>query len=307
MVRTAGERLEWSPISETRPREILSELESDLTRVMTDLRYMTAYQVAELMDWREDAARWHLARLERAGFLQGVYVTWRHRRHRVYAPSRHVGALLAASDPDWAGMHEGWQSPADMGVQGQAIPHALDRNLFCQAAVGNAHAWGWPAVWEYQVRPVRTPIAHQRIIPDAVLHVQRHTWYVEIERSWRLSTITSKLVRYAEMYQRSAWGGYERVVPRLLIVADMSSTQRRSFDAWLSHLDVLASHWVVLLPWAELGATWQCWVWSPLGERKQVGWRELHATSPTQAPPGAQRLIVPRRRPVPSDTPWLEN
>ena len=303
---TPLEPLQWSPILDSVPNVEMTEDEEGLVRIMTDLYYMTSFQVAELLEWKEAQTRYHLALLERAGWIQGVYVTWRGKRWRVYAPSQHVGTLLAATNPDWQLMHEEWRSPADMQVKGQAIPHALDRNLFCQAVLGNAYHWQWPAWWDYQSRKVRVPGGSAGgVVPDAILHVRQHVWYVEIERSWRLSTVTSKLERYADLYQRHAWGLFHRVVPRLLIVADTSSTQRRAFDSWLVQLDHLARRWVVLLPWEELQGTWQCWVWSPMGERTQIGWRELHNTPAAKAPDVSTRLVVKRHRVPPSDTPWL--
>ena len=306
-MRVPLESLRWSPIPDSLPEAEMTEDEEGLTRIMTDLYYMTSFQVAELMAWKEAQTRYHLSLLERAGWIQGVYVTWRGKRWRVYAPSPHVGTLLAATDPDWAITHEAWQAPSDMQVKGQAIPHALDRNLFCQAALGNAYHWQWPAWWEYQSFKVRVPGSDVgSIVPDAVLHVRQHVWYVEIERSWRLSTLTSKLVRYAEVYQRHAWGRYQRVVPRLLIVANTTSSQQVALDTWLSHLDHMARQWVVLLPWEELQGTWQCWVWSPMGERTQVGWRDLNSMPVSRTPDGSPRMTVKRRRPVSSDTPWLD-
>ena len=304
-MRVPREPLTWSSIPESLPEAEMSEVEMGLARIMTDVYYMTAFQIAELMNWKEENTRYHVSAMQSAGYLQGVYVTWRGKRWRVYAPSRHVASVLRAADPDWAVMHGSWQSPADLGVKGYAILHSLDRNLFCQEALANAYHWQWPARWDYQVRPLRAPVSGRRVIPDAVLRVQKHVWYVEMERSWRLSTITSKLARYTELYQHQTWGLYDPVLPRVLIVADTTSTQRRAMDAWLDHLDVLAANWVVLLPWEELSATWQCWVWSPTGERVQMGWRDLHwkAVQPT---PATRRVLVPRRRTTPPDTPWLE-
>ena len=298
----------WSPLA-THPTPCdVSEAEWGLMIWLADVRYASTGQVAQWLEMTDRAAGYHVRKLSQAGYLQSTYWHNGRQRYHVWTVSRHGGTLLAATDERWRDQHDQWLSVPDQGVKGKSVLHALDRNQVVLDMLVNADQLRWHAAWNLPTRRYVEPVSGARLVPDALVTVHGHLWLIEMERSWRGSTLQDKITQYDAFYSNRGWGRYMRVLPRVLLVASSSSTQERNLDTWLDQFDSYRFPWMAVLPWSELQDQWRCWVWPRTGPRQLVGWVDLHnaAKTPIQPPPqptAARRLRVRHRD---SDTPWLD-
>lgn len=303
--------LQWSPVPE-RPKEtrLLSDRELALVEWLAEVRYATTADAATWLKQSDRATGYQADKLSRIGFLQWIYISHHGRRTRVWTASRHARALLMEADPGWSDAHPHWVSVAEQRVAGYAVAHALARNRVCLDILMNSEQLDWAATWMFPTPRFVEPHQGVAVVPDAMLAVKGHLWCVEMERSWRGTTMQRKVAQYQTFYEHRAWGRYFPTLPRVLMVLSERSTQERSLSTWLADVDRLRVPWLAVLPWAELMSNWQSWVWASAGGRHQVSWLDLHAhpvrLAPT--PPVESRAARPRRfklRPEP-ELPWEE-
>jgi len=302
----------WTPLP-TQPHLETALRDPDIAVVawLAEVRYATAHQAAIWLNATDRQLEHRLPRLEAAGYVQRTPSVYHGRRIQVWTASRHAATLLAADDPHWSAMHPHWQSVADQAVLGRALVHSLARNDICLDLLQNADQLGWPALWHFPTPRWVEPVTHTVVVPDAWMTIAGHPWAVEMERSWRSSTLQRKMAQYAVFYQHRSWGAWTTRLPRVLLVLADASTQDRRLSTWLANLDDLRSEWVAVLPWAEVLGQWRVWTWSATGERRQVAWVDLHRAPPRWAPPSPVVPSVPVRRRLrvrtAPDLPWEDD
>ena len=301
--------LQWSPVPE-RPdlSRMLKDHEVALVEWLAEVRYGTTADAARWLNETDRAAAYQAQKLIRMGLLQAAEIPFRGRRTKVFTASRHAKLLLSEVDASWVDSHVHWVAVSDQRVAGQAVAHALERNRVCLDMLTNAEQLNWFATWNFPALRFAEPTTGAVAVPDAVMTVRGHLWCVEMERSWRSSTLHTKLAQYQAFYDARSWGRYLPTLPRVLLVLSEGSTQERNLEAWLADLDRLQPAWVAVLPWAEVLSHWRAWVWPGNGVRRQVSWVDLHAQPARRAPapPPTPTMNVRRtlkRRPSP-DLPW---
>ena len=187
------------------------------------------------------AAQLRLARLEKAGFIRSAKtVVPPKRRALIWALSDAGADFLRQQDPDrWTTWFEGWKSPADHPDQHKrSILHEIQRNSWCDRMErlfldaewfvdwmpGSAgHIRGFPGNGMKRVE----------LTPDAVMMVNQNFWMIEYERSWRVSTLESKLQRYELMFKHRLWEMNFRSEPRVVFVLSEETTQNDTLIPWI--------------------------------------------------------------------------
>ena len=301
--------LQWSVVPE-RPdfSSMLKDHEVAFVEWLAEVRYATTTDAARWLNETDRAAAYQADKLIRMGLLQWANVSFRGRRTKVFTASRHAKVLLRDMDESWEDKHSHWVAVSDQRVAGHAVAHALERNRVCLDMLTNAEQLDWFATWNFPAFRFSEPSKGAVAVPDAVMTVHGHLWCVELERSWRSSTLHTKLAQYQALYDARSWGRYLPTLPRVLLVLAEGSTQERNLDAWLSDLDRLQPSWVAVLPWTEVLSHWRAWVWPGAGVRRQVSWVDLHGQPARRAPTpppipavNMRRILKPRRTP---DLPW---
>lgn len=301
--------LQWTPVPE-RPdlSRMLKDHEVAFVEWLAEVRYSSTVDAARWLRETDRAAAYQAQKLMAMGLAQATEVPFRGRRTKVFTASRHAPVLLNDVDGSWADNHPRWAPVSDQRVAGQAVAHALERNRVCLDMLTNAEQLDWFATWNFPSLRVVEPSKGVVAIPDALITVRGHLWCVEMERSWRSSTLHTKLAQYQALYDARTWGRYLPTLPRVLLVLSEGSTQERSLDSWLADLDRLQPPWVAVLPWAEVLSHWRAWVWPGGGVRRQVSWVDLHGQPARRAPPpppipavNLRRVLKPRRD---HDLPW---
>jgi len=132
------------------------------------------------------------------------------------------------------------------------------------------------------------------LTPDAVLVLDGHVWYLELERSWSRATLEVKLRHYGLVWRYGLWRDLWPVAPRCLFVPTALSRADSRWEAWLSRLDAVRRQAVGVLPLAALGDTWAAWRWTADGHREAVDfwrWTAEPLPPPARRPPAALRRL----------------
>lgn len=304
--------MQWSPVPEKpKTSSVLNERDDALVEWLTNVRYATTTDTARWLEESDRATAYRAKKLADAGYVQGAYVAVNHRRTRIWTASRHAPRLMQDLDSSWEQDHPHWHAVSDQDIAGHAVAHALARNRVCLDMMTNADQLQWGAVWNFPTPRFVIPTYAAAVVPDALMLVHGHLWCIEMERSWRGSTLQRKLVQYQALYDKHAWGHHFPIIPRVLLVLSETSTQQRSLSAWLADIDRMPRSWAVVLPWSEVLREWRPWVWTPTGVRQQISWVTLHSQPVQRAPtppplPEVNLRRLLKRRPQP-DLPWEDH
>ena len=242
-----------SPFRGLQPRDLA------LLQAIVEMRYATIVQagiVSEFANYSYAARR--LRQFLGYGWVQrgqipDVYtetsrsgiVTTRRRFHWVYSITEQGLTWLRDIDPIWAQTHSELLAPAGRPIAADRVRHELDRNT----AVHHLSQIGLPESQEFQwthgsdgaIRAYPYGLHGERlsIIPDAVVYGGAQIWLVELERSWRTTTIAKKSHQYASYFQHELWRQRFWQRPRVLFVLTDGSTQHASWQQWWAQATLL--------------------------------------------------------------------
>jgi hypothetical protein len=168
----------------------------------------------------------------------------RRRAQTVYSITAAGLAWLRQLDPEWAESHQEWEAPAGQPIAIDRVRHELDRNTAVQALVTAAPTpdgvhWTHGSAGVIRAYPFGLQGERLHIIPDAVCYWGSAIWLIELERSWRTSTIAKKSHQYGLYFQHQLWRQRFWQRPRVLFVLTDTSTQHVSLDTWWQHAPVL--------------------------------------------------------------------
>jgi hypothetical protein len=287
-------RLIWTPLPKNPPPFLWGQKADDLLHWLASLRYLTAEQAMHLIGWiHKSTAVRQLERMTASGLTQAAWISYRGRRTRVWTLSARGGYLLGRHDPDWASRNADWTSPASDGVSGHAIAHTLDRNLFCidvdlevqgrrEAGIVRPQApdEGWWMFWE-SGPPIHLATlgggTRTDFVPDAILTINGHPWYLELERSWRVDTLTRKLRQYDTFLKARLWREMHTSLPRVLFLLSDANTQDIAYTTYMARADAAHRDYLYVMTWDQYQRGYEAVHWSSDGERQTVQWLELQA------------------------------
>jgi hypothetical protein len=174
----------------------------------------------------------------------------------VYALTEQGITWLRLIDPDWDRAHPDLHGPAGTPLLRNKVYHELLRTSAVQRLVSNARAAGLDADWRNgaagMVRgyPYGPHGARLTFIPDAVVYVGDQIWFVELERSWRITPMANKSKHYLDYAASTLWQQQFWQLPRVLFVLTASSTQHDALLTWLRQASVLHTPhaWMTLYP-----------------------------------------------------------
>jgi len=176
--------------------------------------------------------------------------------HNVYAFTEQGVTWLRMIDPDWDASHPDVRGTAGTALLRNKVYHELLRTTAVQTLVTAARAAGFDAEWRHgnvgAVRgyPFGPQGARLAFIPDAVVYIDRRIWFVELERSWRVTTIATKSKHYADYFSSPLWQQQFWEPPRVLFILTAQSTQREMLPTWLRQATILHTPhaWMLLYP-----------------------------------------------------------
>jgi len=205
-------------------------------------------------------AQGRLQQLERYGWIQHTKFRFPEQRtgaaHNVYALTEQGVQWLRLIDPEWDLAHPDFHGPAGTPLLRNKVYHELLRTSAVQRLVQQAQAAGWEAEWRNGIAgmvrayPYGPQGSRLTFIPDAVLYVRNQIWFVELERSWRITTIATKSKHYTDYFASQLWQQQLWQAPRVLFVLTATSTQNDTLLTWLRQADILHTPhaWMTLYP-----------------------------------------------------------
>lgn len=269
--------LQWEPVPTPHPDQGpsfrgLQPRDLALLQIIVEARYCTidhAAMVPEFTNYSYAARRLRQFRLYgwvQRGQLPEVYtetsatgqVTTRRRFHWVYSITDQGLAWLLEIDPEWAQAHQGLVAPAGRPIAVERVRHELDRNAALQHLLALSGPspedvqWTHGSAGAIRAYPYGLQGERLQIIPDAVLYCGSHVWLIELERSWRTTTIAKKSHQYASYFQHEIWRQRFWRRPRVLFVLTDVSTQNASWTQWWAQATILRGNTAYLVRLTDL-------------------------------------------------------
>lgn len=237
---TGLKRFEWR--YRTEPVQIqLTKRDMELLWILARDLYATTANTMAAGFRSVPAAQNRLYVLEKAGYVRSAKALLPPaRRMLIWSLSDYGAQVLESHDLDrWRTYFTGWTSPADHPDQHKrSVLHEVQRNTWCHRMEQLFLDAGWYADWlpgsagHVRAYPGGSTMRVE-LTPDAVMMVNQNYWLIEYERSWRASTLESKLKRYEQYYHHRLWDLSFFNEPRVVFVLSRETTQNNTLLTWI--------------------------------------------------------------------------